>query len=398
MRYFVKNSLFQALIAFFIWFLIGYILFLNLQILFSQPILKSIQVQFREEFKNSNYQYIARIVSDLKNSKTVECPILKIKNSLGEFDEILNLNISPQCQHDENIKYFLKGIRVKSVLTSINGDEYSLELTIINSDIFRLTFFVFIVSGYLFIFLILLVYRYSRRIEYIEFEQEKKIMNIKNDVLRQVAHDIRAPLATLQIICDSQTAINKSDKDAILREITFRIQSIANDLLKQSKNNYNPLNLTIKETIILPQLLDSTLVEAKINLNKFYWINFSESIDKKTQVKIHFDQSKFQRIIINLITNAIDSIPTTSKGEILISFRKYEDKIAISISDNGIGINENILKDVFNKNYTTKSNGNGLGLSNAKEVINFYNGNIEIVSKENIGTIVNIYLPVLEIF
>jgi len=103
----------------------------------------------------------------------------------------------------------------------------------------------------------------------------------------------------------------------------------------------------------------------------------------------------------NIIRNAIEA--TDSNGEIIIS-SLLEDKfdpdkkslnqwINIEIIDNGTGISEDDLKNIFTIGASIKPGGSGVGLSITKEILTHFGGEIEINSQLNLGTTVNIYLP-----
>jgi hypothetical protein len=90
------------------------------------------------------------------------------------------------------------------------------------------------------------------------------------------------------------------------------------------------------------------------------------------------------------LNNAIES--TTSKISVFITLRATVENIQLTIKDNGPGITENIKNQIFKRGYTTKEQGNGLGLSHAQQCIEQWNGSIEIDSDGN-GTTVSIILP-----
>jgi len=68
----------------------------------------------------------------------------------------------------------------------------------------------------------------------------------------------------------------------------------------------------------------------------------------------------------------------------------------VKFYDNGEGIGEDIIKNIFKPLFTTKKNGTGLGLSIVKSILDNFNGNISIKSKKNKGTLINIKLPLYE--
>ena len=102
----------------------------------------------------------------------------------------------------------------------------------------------------------------------------------------------------------------------------------------------------------------------------------------------------FYRVIINLITNALEAIE--QNGLIAISTKNIgKEKIELKIQDNGSGINEQTIAHVFEENYSTKNRTgpSGLGLSIVKNIIEGYNGTIILTSSVNIGTEFIITIP-----
>ena len=85
-----------------------------------------------------------------------------------------------------------------------------------------------------------------------------------------------------------------------------------------------------------------------------------------------------------------------NNDEYKIKLKKGEKVILLELKDNGKGISQKIIKKVFDPFFTTKEEGTGMGLSMVKRTINNHNGIIKINSKENLGTKVELYLPLRE--
>jgi len=107
-----------------------------------------------------------------------------------------------------------------------------------------------------------------------------------------------------------------------------------------------------------------------------------------------------EQVIINLLNNAIDFVEApgriTLKLETVLETDSQEEKMAVlTISDNGKGIADADLPNIFEPFYSTKplSKGTGLGLSISKSIIERHNGQIKIKTKQNQGTSFMIYLP-----
>jgi signal transduction histidine kinase len=112
------------------------------------------------------------------------------------------------------------------------------------------------------------------------------------------------------------------------------------------------------------------------------------------EVPVFADKEQLSRVFINLIKNAIQSIPENRKGRVVISVVMSENTVRITVADNGKGIPEDLQGKLFTPSFTTKSSGMGLGLSITKNIIESFNGHITFKTKVNHGTTFLIELPV----
>lgn len=107
------------------------------------------------------------------------------------------------------------------------------------------------------------------------------------------------------------------------------------------------------------------------------------------------DEKQLSRVMVNLLNNAIQSIPVGSVGKIEVILSTVSDYHQILIKDNGIGIPEEQKPKIFSPNFTTKSAGTGLGLAMVKNIIDLANGSITFYSNSN-GTTFEIHLPAVK--
>ena len=104
------------------------------------------------------------------------------------------------------------------------------------------------------------------------------------------------------------------------------------------------------------------------------------------------DERYMKQVLLNLIKNAQAAMP--NGGLLTIATIGTESEIRISICDTGVGIDQEILKKIFEPYYTTKENGTGLGLTLAYKIIREHQGDITVDSTEGEGTNFEIILPV----
>lgn len=104
------------------------------------------------------------------------------------------------------------------------------------------------------------------------------------------------------------------------------------------------------------------------------------------------DPDLIEQVLINLIKNAIEALE--SGGEIRINLIKSQNEISIEVADNGSGIPQDILENIFVPFYTTKKEGSGIGLSLSRQIIRKHHGDIQVSTEINKGTTFTIHLPI----
>ena len=132
----------------------------------------------------------------------------------------------------------------------------------------------------------------------------------------------------------------------------------------------------------LQALYKEKLQEKKINLR----------LSGNKNLKLFADKSLITQVIINLVKNAIEAFENTREPEIKITLSEDQNKQTISITDNGKGINSEILKDIFIPFFTTKTNGTGIGLYYSKLIILMHKGTLRASSVFEKGSTFTIQL------
>ena len=107
---------------------------------------------------------------------------------------------------------------------------------------------------------------------------------------------------------------------------------------------------------------------------------------------LQFDADLIKQALMNIIQNAFDAVK--KGGQITLQYYKVKNDLVILISDNGVGITTEQQKKIFDLYYTSKKEGNGLGLSISQKIISQHNGLISVSSEVNKGTTFKINLPI----
>ena len=210
--------------------------------------------------------------------------------------------------------------------------------------------------------------------------------------LAQVAHDIRSPLAALNVFLN---VINElpEDKRILARNAIYRIQDIANNLVKKQQNIFQSENKALSEEEESIQLI-SSLVESLISEKRMqYTFNSSIKIEFEHNQNAYntfakVQPNEFKRMLSNLINNSFEAIE--NEGKVILSLSALEGKIHLKLKDTGIGIPENILPRLMEEGHTyNKKGGTGLGLSHANKLIKNWGGSFSIQSQVNYGTTIS---------
>jgi nitrogen fixation/metabolism regulation signal transduction histidine kinase len=113
-----------------------------------------------------------------------------------------------------------------------------------------------------------------------------------------------------------------------------------------------------------------------------------EIILKDPELALDVDTGLLEQVLINLIVNAIEAVKETAHPRIILSaVISANNKPAVKVSDNGSGMNEEVLDNIFIPFFSTKKNGSGIGLSLCKQIMMLHKGNITVQSVEGKGSV-----------
>ncbi len=210
----------------------------------------------------------------------------------------------------------------------------------------------------------------------------------------QVAHDIRSPLAALNMVVELLQG-SPEDLRLLIRSAVIRINDIANQLIEKSRAESVK---DVEEISSGRKHLLAGMVEGIITEKRFQ-IKFNDGIKITSQftsesmgVFVQVEADKFKRCLSNLLNNALDAIH--AKGDVEVWISCNADKVFLTIKDNGKGIPADVLPRLGKKGISyNKSDGSGLGLYFASECFESWKGKLKIESTEGKGTTVHIELP-----
>ena len=249
--------------------------------------------------------------------------------------------------------------------------------------------------------------------------QSEKMASL-GELTAGIAHEIQNPLnfvnnfseVNAELIDEMQQEMDKgnlADAKAISNDIKENEQKINHhgkraDAIVKGMLQHSHSSSAVKEPTDINKLADEYLRLAYHGLHaKDKNFNATLKTDFDTSIgNLNIIPQDIGRVILNLITNAFYAVNEKNKSgvenyepTVLVSTKKVDDKVLISVKDNGNGIPQKIVDKIFQPFFTTKptGQGTGLGLSMAYDIVKVYGGDIKIHTEENQGSIFIITLP-----
>lgn len=235
------------------------------------------------------------------------------------------------------------------------------------------------------------------------FEYER----LRTEFFANISHELRTPInvmfTTLQLMefnlnnfNDGIINLEKWKKHiGIMKQNCYRLVRLINNLIDVTKIDSGYFEINLENANIVSIVEDITLSVAEYIENKHISLIFDTDIEEKIMA---CDPDKIERIMLNLISNAVKF--TSPGGNIFVAISDMGEKIKISVKDTGIGIPKTKQKAIFqrfiqvDKSLTRKHEGSGIGLSLVKALVNMHKGNITVTSEPDKGSEFCIELPV----
>jgi PAS domain S-box-containing protein len=223
--------------------------------------------------------------------------------------------------------------------------------------------------------------------------RESERMAYIGHITTSLSHELRNPLSAIKMnlqILKKNSQIKGNDHrriDISVQEVD-RLEGILQELLDfakplQIKNGQSQINRILTDAL---ELLDMKFVEAGMDII----IDLDPNLPE-----ILADEEKLGQAFINILLNALEASARGSKIEIQSAFDTRNGSCArIVIADEGQGVAEQHIGDIFKPFFTTKSSGTGLGLSNAQRIIEAHGGRIDVENRHPSGAFFRINLPV----
>lgn len=209
-------------------------------------------------------------------------------------------------------------------------------------------------------------------------------------IARQIAHEVRNPLTNINLANNQlrEDIQNPSEDTVYLFDMIARNSERINNLISELLRSTKFQDLHFSE-VNVTQVLESALALAsdRISLNR---IKVSKNFGQAKTISA--DEEKLKMAFLNLIVNALEAMENQEDGVLTLEAGMENERVKVTISDNGKGMNEEALSRIFEPYFTTKPKGNGLGLTNTQNIILNHRGEINVNSKTGNGTTFTIFL------
>ena len=217
-------------------------------------------------------------------------------------------------------------------------------------------------------------------------------MNNIGFIFSGVRHEIANPVnSTNMILSVLREKIGKLEKDAIQDYIDRALSEIARvNYLLRALRSFNLYEKPELQNIQLKEFFQKLIMLVKEDF-RAKGIEI-ESADESSSF-CYADPRALQQVLINLLTNSTDALRGRSNPRIRVTAADKHSACRIRVEDNGCGMTEQQQMNLFKPFYTTKAKGTGLGLVIVKKMIIAMNGSVEISSRKDAGTTVDIMLP-----
>ena len=222
--------------------------------------------------------------------------------------------------------------------------------------------------------------------------QAEKLASIGR-ISASIAHEIRNPLTSVKLNIQKLTQNERLDEEekehlSISQEGIGQIEKFIKELLNFTRvSTLNPERFSIVQIVEESlKLMRHSFQEEKIILEKRFAADLPAVV---------VDGDKMRQVFLNILRNAVEAVGEGGRIDVEIS-RVKESGVAmvkVSISDDGCGIPEKDWENIFEPFYTTKAAGFGLGLSNARKIVEQHRGSIKIAKANAKGTTFEVCIP-----
>ncbi|MDE6207767.1 MAG: HAMP domain-containing histidine kinase [Muribaculaceae bacterium] len=258
----------------------------------------------------------------------------------------------------------------------------------------------FLVPAFAFTLILLVVFVYTIIMAF----RQKKLSEMKNDFINNMTHEFKTPISSISLAAQmlNDPSVRKSPTmlqqiSSVINDETKRLRFQVEKVLQMSMFDRQKATLRI-EDVDANAAIFNIVNTFKLKVEK-YGGTIAANLDAMDAI-VNVDEMHFTNVIFNLLDNAVKYRSEDRPLKLEVTSRDLdEDRLEITVADNGIGIRRDDLKKIFEKFYRVSTGnrhdvkGFGLGLAYVQKMIRELGGSISVESELNIGTKFIIILP-----
>lgn len=258
----------------------------------------------------------------------------------------------------------------------------------------------FLIPSFAFTFVLLIVFVYTVILAF----RQKKLNEMKTDFINNMTHEFKTPISTISLAAQmlNDDSVRKSPNmlqhiSTVINDETKRLRFQVEKVLQMSMFDRKKATLRMQEADA-NVIIDNIINTFKIKVER-YGGKLTAALDADDAI-VNVDEMHFTNVIYNLLDNAVKYRKDDSPLQLEVATRDIsDDRLEISITDNGIGIKKENLKKIFDRFYRVPTGnkhdvkGFGLGLAYVYKMVNLMGGSIKVESELNEGTKFIIILP-----
>ena len=220
-----------------------------------------------------------------------------------------------------------------------------------------------------------------------ERSERDERLRAMGEMAARIAHEIKNPLGSMQLFLSMILRGEVGDKEReYVNSVIFGVNTI--DRIINNILSYTRPKTLVRREALLSAIVKETLDFMGISVvKKNIRIGFASEFDEKTW----FDPDLLKLALMNFISNAFEALP--ENGSLDVAIREEGAYASVALADNGVGMDEETRRSIFNPFFTTKDKGVGLGLFIAHNIVKAHDGYIEVESAEGKGSTFTVYLP-----
>ena len=228
-------------------------------------------------------------------------------------------------------------------------------------------------------------------------QQLAKQEETRQQFISDVSHEFQTPLTAIQgfatILKNEKLSDEQRQKYAdIILFHSKRLSTLSKNMLQLTVLDGEDVKLDISEFSLIEQLNRVIETQDNLALAKDIEIEFHTP---KNDIRVEADEARLEQVWINLVNNAIKY--TNEHGVVTIEVKKTSKEVEVSIQDTGVGMSKEAISHIFERFYrqdkSRKVEGNGLGLSIVKRIVDLHHGTIDVISVEDGGSQFIVKLP-----